>query len=179
MSNERYEQDLSRNNLWVAIGQVVWPPEPLKVKRFLKMFKNYENLVFNLLLALVSCHYLYWSLNGNILKKKWTNKPVLLLADFAHFSSSLNILRKHLTLRGSGGQTTWPTATHKLGRSFSLNRHVFFYIRCSFSEYTLFLLRLWTKSEEEEEVWEESFVTYIEKKLRNKFKIARESPSVW
>ena len=44
MSNERYEQDLSRNNLWVGIGQVVWPPEPLKVKCFLKMFKNAEKL---------------------------------------------------------------------------------------------------------------------------------------
>ena len=30
------------DTLWVTVGQVVWPPEPLKVKRFLKMFKNAE-----------------------------------------------------------------------------------------------------------------------------------------
>ena len=38
----RYEQDLSRDTLWVTVGQVVWPPKPLKVKCFLKMFKNDE-----------------------------------------------------------------------------------------------------------------------------------------
>ena len=28
--------------LWVTVGQVVWPPEPPKVKCFPKMFKNAE-----------------------------------------------------------------------------------------------------------------------------------------
>ena len=55
--------------------------------------------------ALVSCRYLYWSLNGNVMKKKCPKKTSLSLEDFANFSAFLNILRRHLTLRFSGGQT--------------------------------------------------------------------------
>ena len=46
--------------------------------------------------------------------KTCPNRKVLLLADFTHFSAFLNILRKYSTLRGSGGQTTWPTVTHRV-----------------------------------------------------------------
>ena len=76
-------------------------------------------------------------------KKKWPNKPVLLLADFAHFSSFFNILRKHLTLRGSGGQTTWPTGTHRV----SLERS---YSDLSFDTYYyLVLLLVWSQIAQE------------------------------
>ena len=71
-----------------------------------ELLSNYENLVF---FASTSFGFMSFSLlvfEWQHFEKKCPNKPVLMLADFAQFAVFLNILRKHLTLRGSGGQTT-------------------------------------------------------------------------
>ena len=42
MPNKRYGSYLTTDTLWFTVGQVVWLPQPLKVKQFFEMFKNAE-----------------------------------------------------------------------------------------------------------------------------------------
>ena len=45
-SNERHGSYISTDTLWFTVGQVVWLPQPLKVKEFFKKSKNAENWHF-------------------------------------------------------------------------------------------------------------------------------------